>query len=448
MLGSNREDRVEQGERANELERQLDQAQRITHAGSWVWTKATNGVVWSDELYRILGMPVGAPVTIESHIEALDPADRERVTRVVGAALAAGQRFSVHVRIRRTDGVMRDVEMIGEPTFDATREITGLIGTSRDITDDLLREQTIRLFTDIVDGLAIGVSVWRSDDAGELRLVTANPACERLVGISVPEHVGASLAVCFPAALATDIPSLLLGVDGDHPRRELTVCRMPLVRGAPTFAVKAFMLPNRHISLALEDITQRVRDQRLHFAERRAMEMLAASFPLEDILATIVSVIEELAPETLGSVLLYDPTTRRLRTGAAASLPSAWNQTVDGTEIGPSVGSCGTAAFRRDAVFVRDVETDPLWENCRDAVRPHGLRACWSMPILANDGRVLGTFAMYYRQPRSPEAADVEHIARAVHVAGIAIERRRLDESIAALTAPTGTLRAPSSRDT
>ena len=221
---------------------------------------------------------------------------------------------------------------------------------------------------------------------------------------------------------------------------------MPLVRGAPTFAAKAFALPNGGLGLALEDVTQRVRDQRLHFAERRAMEMLAASAPLEDILATILSVIEELAPDTLASVLLYDPATRRLRIGAAPSLPAVWNQHVDGLEIGPAAGSCGTAVFRRDAVFVRDIETDPLWAQARELVRPFGLRACWSTPILANDGRVLGTFAMYYREPRAPEAADVELIDRAVHVAAMAIERRRLDESLAALTAPPGTRRAPPSR--
>ncbi|MFN0250374.1 MAG: GAF domain-containing protein [Kofleriaceae bacterium] len=427
---------------------QLDQAQRITHIGSWVWTKATNSVVWSDELYRIVGLPVGAPVTIESHVVALHADDRDRVTDVVGVALATGQRFSVRVRILRSDGAMRDVEMMGEPTFGAAREITGLIGTSRDITDELRREQTIRLFTEIVDGVAVALSVWRTDEVGELRLVTANSASERFVGISVPEHIGATLGACFPAALGTEIPSMLYAIDNAHPRRELAACRLSLLRGAPTFLVKAFALPDRRVGLSLEDITQRVRDQRLHFAERRALEMLAASAPLEDILSTIVSVIEELSSETLGSVLLYEPATRRLRTGAAPSLPAAWNSFVDGMEIGPAVGSCGTAAFRRDAVFVRDVESDPLWEGYRDVVRPFGLRACWSMPILSNDGRVLGTFAMYYREPRSPEAPDVDLIARAVHVAGIAIERRRLEDSLATITAPTGTLRAPSSPGT
>ena len=119
---------------------------------------------------------------------------------------------------------------------------------------------------------------------------------------------------------------------------------------------------------------------------------------------------------------------------------------VDGIAIGPNVGSCGTAAHRRDSVFVRDVETDPLWKSFRTAIRPFGLRACWSMPILTNDGRVLGTFAMYYRQPQMPEPADLELIQRVVHVAGLAIERRRLDERLqAALGASQNLqLRSPS----
>lgn len=437
---------MEQGDRAGELEYQLAEAQRITHIGSWTWTRATNEVVWSDELYRIMGLPVGAPVTADTHIQAIRAEDRARALERLTAALTTGERFSLRSRIDRPDGTQRDVEMTCEPTFSPSREATGLIGTTRDITEEIRAERTIRLLTDIVDSVAIGLSVWRAGGEGELLLVTANPACERLVGIVVPEHIGTPMATCFPAAITTEIPSLLLAIDADHPRRELATCRMPLVRGAPTFAAKAFALPNGGLGLALEDVTQRVRDQRLHFAERRAMEMLAASAPLEDILATILSVIEELAPDTLASVLLYDPATRRLRIGAAPSLPAVWNQHVDGLEIGPAAGSCGTAVFRRDAVFVRDIETDPLWAQARELVRPFGLRACWSTPILANDGRVLGTFAMYYREPRAPEAADVELIDRAVHVAAMAIERRRLDESLAALTAPPGTRRAPPSR--
>jgi GAF domain-containing protein len=115
--------------------------------------------------------------------------------------------------------------------------------------------------------------------------------------------------------------------------------------------------------------------------------------------------------------------------GAAPSLPAAYNRAIDGLPIGPEAGSCGTAAYRRDTVFVADIESDSLWVGYRKLALAHGLRACWSTPILANDGHVLGTFALYYRTSRSADPAAVDLIARAVHVAGIAIERRPLDAS-------------------
>ena len=103
--------------------------------------------------------------------------------------------------------------------------------------------------------------------------------------------------------------------------------------------------------------------------------------------------------------------------------------------IGPKSGSCGTAAFLRQPVYVTDIETDPLWEDYRELVRPHGLRSCWSSPILANDGHVLGTFALYHRAPRAPDQFAREVLQRASHVASIVLERRALDEQLRALTA-------------
>src|SRR5262249_45833722 len=105
-----------------------------------------------------------------------------------------------------------------------------------------------------------------------------------------------------------------------------------------------------------------------------------------------------------------------------------------GAAIGPRAGSCGTAAYRGEPVFVANIATDPLWDGYRELVLPHGLRACWSFPIRASDGRVLGTFAVYYREPRDPDPESVELIERAAHVAGIAIERRCLDDELRALS--------------
>ena len=125
----------------------------------------------------------------------------------------------------------------------------------------------------------------------------------------------------------------------------------------------------------------------------------------------------------------------------APSLPDAYNRAIHGATIGAQAGSCGTAAFRRKPVFVTDIETDPLWEPYRDLARAHGLRACWSFPILATDGHVLGTAAVYYRQPRTADPTVVELVSRVAHVAAIAIERRKIDELTLALSERTETIR-------
>jgi signal transduction histidine kinase len=180
-------------------------------------------------------------------------------------------------------------------------------------------------------------------------------------------------------------------------------------------------------------MTDQVRAERLKEAETRVLEMVASDAPLADVLSTLVLAIEEQVPETIGSILLLEG--RSMRHGAAPNLPAAYNAGVDGQPIGPAAGSCGTAAFLGRPVLVSDIESDPLWADYRELARAHGLRSCWSTPIFSGDGRVLGTFALYYQKPRSPEPAHVELIARATHLAGIAIQRKALDDQLRALSA-------------
>jgi signal transduction histidine kinase len=102
----------------------------------------------------------------------------------------------------------------------------------------------------------------------------------------------------------------------------------------------------------------------------------------------------------------------------------AYVKAIDGLCIGPKAGSCGTAMYRREPVIVTDILLDPLWEQYRGVAAPYGFRACWSTPILAHSGKALGSFAMYYREPRSPNAAETRALEMATHLAGIAIERK------------------------
>ena len=151
--------------------------------------------------------------------------------------------------------------------------------------------------------------------------------------------------------------------------------------------------------------------------------MVMAQAPLHEILNTLCTNIEKHYADLLCSVLLLDADGVTLRHGAAPTLPKEYNRAIEGTKIGPSAGSCGTAAYRRQPVIVSDIANDPLWDDFRELALAHGLHACWSMPVASQNGTILGTFAIYYREPRTPESEHLQLIAHATHLAGIAIER-------------------------
>jgi PAS domain S-box-containing protein len=178
------------------------------------------------------------------------------------------------------------------------------------------------------------------------------------------------------------------------------------------------------------DITERKRNELLTTSQNRVLELLASGAPLSAILETICRSVEELAPGVLCSILLLEGD--RLRHGAAPSLPHDYNQKVDGLKIGPTAGSCGTAAYLKKPVIVSDTFTDPLWADFRDLAQQYGLRACWSTPILSQQGETLGTFAMYYREVRSPSAYELQLIERTAHLASLAIERAQTQAQLRA----------------
>jgi PAS domain S-box-containing protein len=160
----------------------------------------------------------------------------------------------------------------------------------------------------------------------------------------------------------------------------------------------------------------------------KLLEMLVLGEPLEDVLACCLRLCEANSEAMLCSILVLDKEGKRLLHGAAPSLPAEYMRAIDGRDIGPNAGSCGTAAFRREPVIVEDIATDPLWAEYRALALAFGLRACWSTPILDRKKRVLGTFAIYYREPCAPTEAHLDLIGLVTHIAGIAIHCRRAEE--------------------
>jgi PAS domain S-box-containing protein len=160
------------------------------------------------------------------------------------------------------------------------------------------------------------------------------------------------------------------------------------------------------------------------------LELIARGRALPDVLDRIVRLIEAQREGLLASILLVDQEKKCLRDGAAPTLPVEYTRLLDGQPIGPKNGSCGTAAYLGQPVVVEDISTHPYWEGFAQLALPHGLRACWSTPILAADRTVLGTFAVYYLRPRGPKDAEVEWVAAATDLAALAIARDKVERSV------------------
>src|SRR6478672_8869245 len=164
------------------------------------------------------------------------------------------------------------------------------------------------------------------------------------------------------------------------------------------------------------------KEEEFRIGQSRILQKLAANAPLSEILERLVLLIEAQSPGMVCSVLLLSEDGDHVRHGAAPSLPKEYVAAIDGAAIGPKHGSCGTAMYRGEPVVVTDIAIDPLWEDFRELALGSGLRACWSTPILSGRGKVLGSFAMYYREPRKPTGVEAGFTEVATRIAGLAIE--------------------------
>ena len=180
----------------------------------------------------------------------------------------------------------------------------------------------------------------------------------------------------------------------------------------------------------IQDVTQRWRLQLSFERRRELMRKLLMGGKLEDLLKIIVLDAEETNPGLICSILLLDESGTRLYHSAAPSLPDFYISSTDGFKIGPAVGSCGAAAFTGQRVVVRDIRTHPNWHDMMDLADRAGLRACWSQPIKNEDGSVVGTFAMYYREPRLPSQSDLAFISSSADLAAVAISRSRYEQTL------------------
>lgn len=178
------------------------------------------------------------------------------------------------------------------------------------------------------------------------------------------------------------------------------------------------------------DITERKRAEALQKGQNQVLEMIAKGASLSDVLDTLIRFTEKQSDGMLCSILLLDPNENQLRYYSAPSLPEGYRSAMNGLSVGLCCGSCGTAAYRREAVIVSDITNDPLWADHKEIALRYGIKTCWSTPIFSTNGDVLGTYAMHYHSPRNPSTSDLQLIKIATHIAGISIEHKQTEETL------------------
>ncbi len=265
------------------------------------------------------------------------------------------------------------------------------------------------------------------------RLVEVNQAFEKLSGFGADEL----------ANLTSD--QLGLTLDSNERLRQLELLESTPLKWEQESRLQTRSGAIRHVLLTTEvisldgqacalttalDITDRNRAEALAAGNQRVLEMIARGAPLPETLNTLCRVVEAQSPEILCSILLLDEDGTQLRHAAAPSLPPEYTAAIDGASIGPSAGSCGTAAHRRAPVMVADIARDPLWAEYRQLALPHGLQACWSTPIFDEQQQLHGTFAIYLRRPGLPEVAHERLMEITTHTAAIAVNRHRTSKAM------------------
>jgi two-component system, sensor histidine kinase and response regulator len=186
----------------------------------------------------------------------------------------------------------------------------------------------------------------------------------------------------------------------------------------------------RRLVQSLAEQKQLEKSSRLLEEERRVLELIAQGASLKAVLDALTRSIESMAPDCVCTILLLDEDRLRLLAGSGGSLPPEYMQAVNGLQIGPEVGACGSAAYLNQTIVIEDIGKDHRFAGVRDFVMSFGLQACWSVPIRDTNNHVLGTFAMYHRRPARPRDRELRIVEAGAHLAGNAIERLRADQKL------------------
>lgn len=425
----------------------LHQALRASNTGLWDWNTESGDVSFSNEWKSQLGFgEAELPDSFDTWASRLHPDDRDQ-------AILYAQRyrdnpvgvFRQDFRLRHKDGSYRWIDSHASFVTEADGRTIRLLGSHTDIT---ARKEAEQALADSEQRFALAVA-GANDALWDVRMMPGeswraphtpiwwSPRTRLILRLEESEPF--DTVAHWAGRLHPDDAARVFDLLAAHIERRVPYeaeyrlrdsrdeYRWIRARGQAIWDEQGTPL---RLSGSCKDITKRKIRELLIDAEKDSLRLIASDAPLPAILTALCRAVEACSTDSLCSVLLLDRDGIHLRHGAGPSLPGAYVQAIDGIEIGPADSSFGTAVATKQPIIVPDIATDPRWEHHRELALLHGLQACWSVPILAASGAVLGIFAIYHRRPWHPEAIDLEGIDRLSRMASNAIERTVIENKL------------------
>ncbi|MCU7862606.1 MAG: EAL domain-containing protein [Candidatus Thiodiazotropha sp. (ex Lucinoma borealis)] len=339
--------------------------------------------------------------------------------------------------IYRVDDLNILIHSVKTPVCDEQGDVVGLLGIFWDVTERRQAEQLLRSseeqYRSLVESVTTEYLVYRHDINGVFNFVS--PSVKSILGYE-------------PHEFMRDYKELISSEPFNQQAIESTN-RAVHGEKQPSYEVKLFTKQGRRCILRVSesplfdeqgvvvgvqgiaaDTTEAWLSAIQLQLRNRIMEMITGKVDEDEIINTLVCHIENIYPDALCSVLRLDAHDKTLHTVSAPHLPDFYVAAIEGLKIGDGVGSCGTAAFRREMVIVEDLLSHPYWAPYRDLIQQTPMRACWSQPIISRNGTVLGTFAMYYQTAKSPQDDELKLIRSAADLASIAMDTVRAEQTL------------------
>ncbi len=417
-------------------------SRKIAGAGTLTFDTRSKFLHASDEALALLCLEATRfDHRLETVLVRVHPADRARVEAARKRLHAGEDIMYCEYRIVRPDGKECTVRETGSLTPEIGDRPQLAVTVLVDVTEQLRREHlTRRLSRQLAATRNLRkLFIYGAPDVmcaihRDGRIFNIGGACKRLWNYSSAELRGTDFRLLVhPDDRERTILHLQKGAPGDrvigfdnrHLRKDGSIVSMQW---------KAFWSELDGMTFCVgRDIDGERRKQTFEQGKQEILARIASHAALANSLESVCQLYDRNHPGAYTSILLLDESSEHLRHGAAPGLPEEYNRLVDGVRIEPNIGSCCEAILRRSRIISGDIGRDPVWTGARDIALQHGLRACWSTPIISSEGNVLGTFGIYYREPRSPSDEELRNVDSLISIAGIAIDQHhalgRLDTS-------------------